>query len=60
MNKKTVISHAVALFLGILGGLLGRDLSGLQKPVEAAATVAVDSAEKAMTADKADAGSPQP
>jgi hypothetical protein len=60
MNKKTIISHVVALFLGLLGGLLGRDLSVFQQPVEEAAAIAVGSAEKALAADKVDGGSPQP
>lgn len=43
-DKKTVISHVVALLLGALGGFLGKDLSGFQKPAETAATVVVDKA----------------
>lgn len=46
MNKKNVISHLVAFILGTLGGFLGKDLSGLQKPVEKAAEVAVDAVVK--------------
>lgn len=46
-NKKLIISHVVALILGFAGGLFGRDLSGLQKPAEQAATVAVDAAAQA-------------
>lgn len=42
--KKQVISHLVAVFLGLLGGFLGKDLTGLQKPAERAAEVAVDAA----------------
>lgn len=36
MNKKMIISHVLTLLLGLLGGFLGRDLSGLQKPIEEA------------------------
>lgn len=42
MNKKLMISHAVALVLGFLGGLLGADLSHLQAPAEQAVGAAVD------------------
>lgn len=48
MNKKMIISHLIALVLGLVGGFLGRDLSGLQKPAE-------DVVEKVVEA-KADAG----
>ena len=34
--KKQLVSHLVALVLGLLGGFLGKDLSGLQEPVEKA------------------------
>lgn len=47
--KKQLISHLVAAFLGLLGGFLGKDLSGLQKPVENAAEVVIDEADVKIT-----------
>lgn len=47
MNKKQIISHAVAFILGILGGFLGKDLSPLQKPVEVVVGQAADAVEHA-------------
>lgn len=44
MNRKSVISHFVALVLGFLGGLLGADLSHLQAPAEQAVNAVVDQA----------------
>jgi hypothetical protein len=38
VNKKLIISHVLTLLLGLLGGFLGMDLSGLQKPLESAVT----------------------
>jgi hypothetical protein len=43
--KKSLISHLVALILGLLGGFLGHDLSGLQAPVEKAAEQLVGASE---------------
>jgi len=43
--KKSLISHFVALILGLLGGFLGHDLSGLQAPVEKAAEQLVGASE---------------
>lgn len=73
MNRKAIISHAVAMILGLIGGFLGHDLSGLQAPVEGAVNTAVDAAQKVADApapappglDKpapapADAGTPAP
>ena len=48
-SRKAIISHAVALILGLIGGFLGHDLSALQAPVEAVANQAVDAAEKVVT-----------
>lgn len=48
-SRKAIISHAVTLILGILGGFLGHDLSGLQAPVEAVTNQAVDAVEKVAT-----------
>ena len=45
-SRKAIISHAVALILGLIGGFLGHDLSALQAPVEAVANQAVDAVEK--------------
>ncbi len=47
--KKQVISHVVAVLLGLLGGFFGKDLSALQKPAENAVTVVVDSAAEKAT-----------
>lgn len=46
--KKKAISHVVAFILGALGSWFGKDLSGLQEPMEKAATVAVDKTEAAV------------
>lgn len=51
MTKTTVISHVIALILGLLGGFLGRDLTGLQKPVEEAITAKVDAGEPTIVYD---------
>lgn len=48
-SRKAIISHAVALILGLIGGFLGHDLSALQAPVEAVANQAVEAAEKVVT-----------
>lgn len=48
-SRKAIISHAVALILGLIGGFLGHDLSGLQKPVEGVVNTAVDAVEKVAT-----------
>lgn len=53
-TRKSLISHVVALVLGLLSGLLGRDLTGLQAPAEQAVGEVVDAAAKAA-ADKAPA-----
>jgi len=65
-SRKAIISHAVALILGLIGGFLGKDLSGLQAPVEAVANQAVDAAQKVASSPApvpallapADAGTP--
>ena len=68
-SRKAIISHAVALILGLIGGFLGHDLSALQAPVEAVANQAIDAAEKVVTSPApsplpvpapADAGTPAP
>lgn len=73
-SRKAIISHAVALILGLIGGFLGKDLSGLQAPVEAVANQAAAAVEKVATspapsplplpvkdeAAPADAGTPAP
>ena len=43
-TRKSLISHVVALVLGLLSGLLGRDLTGLQAPAEQAVGEVVDAA----------------
>ena len=48
-SRKAIISHAVALILGLIGGFLGHDLSGLRAPVEQAVNTAVDAVEKVAT-----------
>lgn len=56
-SRRAIISHAVALILGLIGGFIGHDLSGLQKPVEAVVNTAVDAVEKGTKpAAVADAG----
>lgn len=42
MTKKTIVSHVIALILGLLGGFLGKNLTGTQAPVEKAVTAQVD------------------
>lgn len=48
-SRKAIISHAVAAILGLIGGFLGHDLSGLQKPVEGVVNTAADAVEKVVT-----------
>ena len=55
--KKQIISHVVAFLLGIFGGFLGKDLSPLQKPVEAVVGQAVDAVAPAAV-QAPDAGLP--
>jgi len=65
-SRKAIISHAVALILGLIGGFLGKDLSGLQAPIEAVANQAVDAAQEVASSPApapallapADAGTP--
>lgn len=52
--RKSIISHVVALILGLIGGFLGKDLTGLQAPVEAVVNVAAD----AVVPPAADAAPP--
>lgn len=65
--RKSIISHVVTLVLGLIGGFLGKDLTGLQAPVEAAVNVAADAVvppppapAEAPAPAPADAGTPAP
>lgn len=52
--KKNVISHLVAAILGFLGGVLGVDLAGLQKPVEKTVEAVIEPAPPPPPAPKVD------
>lgn len=60
MNKKMIISHVLTLLLGLLGGFLGRDLSGLQKPLEAAVEKPVTAGEPVIVDGGVDQPVPTP